>query len=412
MNSDFSVLECNSITDIRRRITKVLQDRIDMFPKSKDALILLKPNLNSDMNTLTGNTTDLRVIVSVIGFLQKEGYKNIVIADGTSSGFYHNHINVISRLKVERVAEKLGVKTLDLNNAPHIDIDFGGGFKAKIAKICFDSDFFINLPKLKMHFEVRMSACLKNLIGCVQGLEKQKVHDDLAANILKLNQKIKPNLNIVDGLIVMEGTGPSAGRPAYLGSVVIGFNPYIVDGVCAKLMGWNWRSVPYLRIAQDTGLVTAEQSHIIDDFQPSLNREFLRPHKNLLVTIAYHPMLRKYITNLRLSRFGDYIVSQTSISKILVKSGLRQDTFIEEDEKIQEIYVDSNCEKSGVCADYCPMELNLPDDLGSNDSCVECLYCFFVCPKKAIKFKSQPGFLTAQIKKYEAARKVANSAYS
>ncbi len=411
-SSDVSLFNCSSVKDIRSSIAQALRDRIDVFPSSKDALILLKPNFNSDMNALTGNTTDLRVIVSVIRFLKEEGYRNIIIGDGTSSGFYHNHLNVIYRLRVERVAEKLGVKTVDLNYSQPVDVDFGDGFKVKIAKIVFDCDFFINLPKLKMHFEVQMSSCLKNLIGCVQGLQKQKVHDDLVTNILKLNQKIKPNLHIVDGLIVMEGTGPSAGRPAYLGSIAVGSNPYLVDGLCAKLMGLDWSLVPILRSANELGFFTNEDIQIMESFKKSTPKEFLKPHKNLLVTILYHQTIRNYVTKIRLSRIGDYIVSRNLVSEILVKSGLRQDVFNEKDADIQEIRVDSSCDDCGICADYCPMELNLPKEVGLTDRCVECLYCFFVCPIKAINFVGQPGFLKEQIRKYESTREIVKSSYS
>jgi uncharacterized protein (DUF362 family) len=39
----------------------------------KKAPILLKPNLNSNMNALTGNTTDLRLVAAVIEFLKDAG---------------------------------------------------------------------------------------------------------------------------------------------------------------------------------------------------------------------------------------------------------------------------------------------------------------------------------------------------
>jgi len=402
MPSDVSVFKCNSIEDIQKFISKGLQERVDYLPTSKDALILLKPNLNSDMNALTGNTTDLRIIVSIVKFLKGKGYNDIVIGDGTSSGFYRNSIDVISRLKIENAVKKLGARVLDLNHAPFRDVDFGGGFKARVAKICFDCDFFINIPKLKMHFEVQMSSCLKNLIGCTRGLDKQKVHDDLAINILKLNEKIKADLHIVDGIIAMEGTGPSAGKPAYLGSIVIGLNPFVVDIICAKMIGLNWQEIPYLKLAENMGIITLEQIQAVDGLQVRTWKKLLRPKKNLLVAAAYQPRLRRYLTKIRLSSFGDPIFSLDSISKALLILGLRQDVFSEEDGNIEDIYVNKEicdgCVK--ICRDYCPMNLDLPNEVGSKMSCVKCLYCFSACPKNAIRVRGDLGFFSEQIKKY------------
>ena len=81
----------------------------------KTANIFLKPNLNSNMNALTGNTTDLRIIAAVTEFLKESGYKNITIGDGTNSGFYRNGISVISRLVIDKLAKYYSVKVVDLN---------------------------------------------------------------------------------------------------------------------------------------------------------------------------------------------------------------------------------------------------------------------------------------------------------
>jgi len=414
MNRDVSVFECKNVDDVRNSIQKALQDRVDLLPISRDSLILLKPNLNSDMNALTGNTTDLRVIVSVVSFLKRKGYRNIVIGDGTSSGFYRNSMNVISRLKLDKIAKKFEVRTLDLNHAPYKEVDFGGEFKAKVAEICFDCDFFINLPKLKMHFEAQISACLKNLIGCVRGLDKQKVHDDLIKNILRLNAKIRPDLHIVDGLIAMEGTGPSAGTPTYLGSIVVGLDPYLVDMICAKLVGLKYYDVPCLKLAEQMGIITDEHVQRANAVQTHLKKELLRPEKSWLVALAYHPKLRKYFTSIRLSPLFDPIFSADLASKIFLSLGLRQDVFTEEEDKIKEIYVDQEiCDRCMICGDFCPMNLNLPDMIGFEEhDCVQCLYCFFTCPKKAIKVKGNLGFISEQIRKYDKiTRKMVKSVY-
>jgi len=103
----------------------------------------------------------------------------------------------------------------------------------QVASIVADADFLINMPKLKTHVETGMSVCLKNLMGaCVGIANKRKMHGSLAKNIIRLNEVVKPDLHIIDGLIAMEGNGPSRGRPVNYGKVIVGTNPFQLDYVC------------------------------------------------------------------------------------------------------------------------------------------------------------------------------------
>ena len=65
------------------------------LPKNKKALIFLKPNFNNDLNSLAGNSTDLRIIVAVIKALKKRKYSNIVIGEGPNCGINHMKIDAV-----------------------------------------------------------------------------------------------------------------------------------------------------------------------------------------------------------------------------------------------------------------------------------------------------------------------------
>ena len=93
----------------REEVFTTLKGYADLFPTSKDAKILLKPNLNSNMNALTGNTTDLRILSILVEFVKEQGYSNIIIGEGTNSGFYRNRIGVISRLRIDALARHYGI---------------------------------------------------------------------------------------------------------------------------------------------------------------------------------------------------------------------------------------------------------------------------------------------------------------
>lgn len=355
------------------------------------------------MNALTGNTTDLRLLVAVIRLLKERGFHDITIGDGTSSGFYRNKIDVISRLRIDRLARRFGVKTLDLNYTPHEAIDFEEETKVRVSKLCREADLFINLPKLKMHFETMMSVCLKNLIGCLVGLDsKQKVHDSLAKNILHLNRALKPHLHIVDGLIGMEGTGPSRGTPVKMNLVIAGDDPFAVDLLCARLVGVDHWEVPVLRTALRLGSATSEHVRHVDGLDLSkYARSFCRPKANVLARLASNQRWQRYLIGIRLHPFVSWIFNLDTVGKLLNWSGLRQDIFNLQEPNIAGVRVlNDRCDDCRICSRYCPMLLNPPHEVMKSSECIECLYCYLVCPVNAMQVDGELGFLEEQLKRY------------
>jgi len=405
MSSKVSILECHTVQEVREKVSQTLRDYVYLFPESRDAKILLKPNLNSNMNALTGNTTDLRILVAVIDFLKKCGYRNLIVGDGTSSGFYRNKINVAKRLRIDKVAEKFDVEFVDLNYEPGVEINLENGVKASIAKICLDADLVINLPKMKTHFETTMSVCLKNLMGCLVGLEsKQKAHYSLYKNLLHLADKIQPDLQVVDALIAMEGSGPSKGTPIRMDLILIGEDPFLVDLACAKLAGFDYKEVHPLRVAEDLGLITPKHIQYVDNLDISRYvKRFKRPKVNPLVGSINNQKWQRYFIKFRLAPGINSIFNSKLAGKVLTFSGLRQDVFVMKDDEIWSMtLMDEKCNNCGICSNYCPMALNLPKDINNaKKGCILCLYCYFVCPRKAITFEGNLGFLEAQIKQYD-----------
>ncbi len=397
---------CRSFQEIRKAIQKVFVNYESVLPTSKNAHILIKPNLNSYMNALTGNTTDLRVIVAVIQALQERGYHKLTIGEGTSSGFFRNRISVANRLRIDKVCQNYGVDYVDFNNSPGKDIKFASGMNATVAKLSIDADFFINLPKFKMHFEAGMSVALKNLVGCLVGVdEKQKVHRSLDRNILNLNRSIVPNLHIVDGLIAMEGTGPSRGTPIQLDLIMAGQNPYLVDLACARISQVPYKKIPALELAEideliDPGFHAYLDRLHLDEFAKPMKR----PEVSRLVALVNDPRWQYNIIRIRLAPGIRKIFEWDLVGKFLNATGLRQDIFTMEDLIVDRLIVDrerciGNCES---CQPFCPADLKFPDEIGDNEAgCLECMYCYLVCPNKAVNLDGQLGFLTEQIRQYD-----------
>lgn len=402
---DVHTLTASSIQEIRDKLFETLGRFRDIFPKSKDSSILLKPNLNSNMNALTGNTTDMRILAAVIEFLKSEGYRNITIGEGTNSGFYRNNISVISHLKVDALAKHYGVRIIDLNYSEKMPVEFENGVTAYLAKECLESDFLINMPKLKTHFEAGMSVCLKNMMGCLIGQEnKKKTHKSLARNILNINKIVKPGLHIVDGLIAMEGLGPTRGTPVRTGVIFVGKDPYILDLACCKLAGFDYRKVKTLKQAEDDGLLGKKHHDYVRSLELPVNiKVFDEPIANPFVSFIHSPKRQSFFMAIRNTYIFNYLCSTKFIGKILFLTGLRQDNFINEEMNFEGFGLKSELCRNGCvkCADYCPIMLKLPEGIENSDDCIDCMYCYLVCPERAIEFKGKLGFLKEQLRQYD-----------
>lgn len=400
------ILKAYSASEIDIRVEEIFKRYSDLLPGDRRSRVVVKPNMNSNMNALTGNTTDLRLVASVIKSLKARGYTDITVCEGTNSGFYRSGISVISRLSFDALAKYYGVKILDLNYADKAEIEFEDGVKASVARVCLEAGFFINMPKLKTHFENGMTVCLKNLMGCLVGQEnKKKTHLNLAKNILNINKRIRPHLHIVDGLIAMEGLGPTRGTPVRTGVIIAGTDPYLIDLVCARIAEFDYKKVRTLREAEERGLLTKEHRAFADSLDlAKIKRKFKEPVANAFASFIHSPKRQKYFLAVRNTSLFNYLCNTKAFGAALFKTGLRQDNFIMEEMRFEGFGLDkSRCKKGCTrCADYCPVGLNLPEAFaGKLDGCIGCQYCYLVCPEKAIEFKGETGFLSEQIRQYD-----------
>jgi uncharacterized protein (DUF362 family)/ferredoxin len=358
----------------------------------RDSIIFVKPNLNNDIPGILGGTTDLRIIYSVLSFLKENRFTNVIVGDGPNVAMFHSKINVFDRLGVTKIANFFGYSTLDLNYADYKEIDLLGR-KARVARICLDNDFFINLPKIKTHTEALLSICLKNMVGCLVGYDKRKIHLGIFERnvkffrrLLELNKVLKPNLHIVDGLIIMEGNGPAAGNPKRLGLILAGDNPFILDTWCSKLIGIDPKYVPYLRLSFEAKMVP-EYVFKTHDSRP-------------LVKVRAPQMLSRALGNILLRnafvfmRFNtDFIFSSKAVSDFLRKIKIRQEYFSNEELSIKQIIMKKEkCNHCNLCVESCPLNIDIPK-LSSIDNCLKCMYCLLICPEQAIDYEGNLGFL-------------------
>lgn len=385
-----SLFKCKTVKAIEEDVKEIFKTNEKILPKNKNAKVLVKPNLNNDLNALTGNSTDLRLIIPVLKELKKRGYTNITLADGPNCGVNHIGIDVFSRLCLDQVAKMFGVKLLNLNNDLGRVVDLTTN-KAEIAKTSLDADFIINLPKLKTHMEAVITVSCKNLMGCLKGTEKRKMHDSLYRNIVRLNEIIKTDLIIVDGLVCMEGNGPGDGIPKKMDIILGGHNTYLMDLLCSKLMGIDYKKIPFLKFALKKGRLNHTDEDVIKRVQKIA--DFIPARQNIFSKIMLY---KNYCINIRFMGLFRKIFDSGLVPWFLFKLGVRQDIYIHEEMNIKKLYSIGNEKKVAKCLEnYCPLGCKKLGD----KKCLKCMYCYQIAPD-SIGFEGELNAFRMQIDRF------------
>lgn len=130
-------------------------------------------------------------------------------------------------------------------------------------------DAVISVAKLKTHGMTLYTGAVKNLFGVIPGMTKAEYHlrmnrvEDFTEALVDICQYVKPVLSIMDGVVGMEGDGPSAGTPRKIGAILASNSPYALDVVCASLVGISPERVPTIQRAMERGLC----SYSLDDIK-------------------------------------------------------------------------------------------------------------------------------------------------
>ncbi|MFS8067989.1 MAG: DUF362 domain-containing protein [Byssovorax sp.] len=94
-------------------------------------------------------------------------------------------------------------------------------------------------------------------------------------------------LTLVDGIVAGEGEGPLGATPLHAGLLIGGFDPTLVDAVCAKAMGFDPAKIPLIREALQSALLPSSTlssvEHLLDGPEPTHHFKPPRSWPSLLV---------------------------------------------------------------------------------------------------------------------------------
>lgn len=224
--------------------------------------VVIKPNLCYYWNASTGETTDGRVVCSVIKYVREKigSDVNITVAEADASAMRTKF--AFSILGYDELCQKNSVELKNLSEGNVIEKTVrvaDSEVTLPFNEVLLNADLVINVPKLKTHNFIGVTCAMKNIFGAISKPRKYTYHDNIVNVIVAANKIVKSDLVVVDGLIVRGSC------PRRLGVIMASDNVLTNDFVAARLMSFNPKKVPYLHLAAKEELGETENIGVISE---------------------------------------------------------------------------------------------------------------------------------------------------
>ena len=251
-------------------------DYIGGLKVDKDTKIMLIPNILMPANYYLGVTTHPLVVAAVVKYLVEHGASkdNIVVAARALPG-----------LSTEKAFKKSGIaitcKKLGINSK-HVEKS-SGKFKFNIPEELFNQDLIVNIPGLKTHAQLQVSAALENMSRVVDAKTLYMMYAiNIHEAIAHLNKIVPKYFTVADAIKGMHGKGPGLdGEPVFFNCVTASHDPVAHDRTYQEMA--MLKEPDYIKIAAKEGVGERDLEKIPDccDELMACKMEVKRPEGSL-----------------------------------------------------------------------------------------------------------------------------------
>jgi len=328
---------------------------------SRNDIVLIKPNMLSPRPPEKGITTHPLFLRALIELILNAGGKPYIADSPAVPNF-----NLVSKKTgIKKIAEEMNIPLKEIKESICVKNPNGFFKKIELGRDIFEVDKIINLAKLKTHNLMILTLGVKNIFGVVPGRKKAEWHLKAGFNkllfaqlLVEIYYLVKPHLTIVDGIISMEGNGPSSGDLRYTGLLFAGIDGVNVDRVISHVVG----------LKDDLYIIKAAQkyNHLPQNFS-EIQIEGIKSIDEIEIrNFKFPPNIENIIPALSLPQK----IARRFISKPKI--------------------INKNCNLWGNCMEVCPISAiyRLNNSLHIDYAkCVNCLCCQEICSYNAIKIK-------------------------
>lgn len=213
--------------------------------------VAVKPNLVVARPASGGATTHPEIVAGILEFLLDHGVRDIAVIEGSWVG--DDTRRAFAACGYDALAKRYAVPLHDLKSDRAVPVSTPAG-DILICEKALRADCLINVPVLKGHCQTRMTCALKNLKGCIPDGEKRRFHrEGLDRLIAGLATVLRPALTVVDG-ICGDLDFEEGGTPVQADRILLGRDPFRLDSLGCRLLGFDPEEVRYLGLAAQWGL--------------------------------------------------------------------------------------------------------------------------------------------------------------
>ncbi|MGE5553388.1 MAG: DUF362 domain-containing protein [Betaproteobacteria bacterium] len=325
--------------------------------------VLLKPNLIAPRRPEQAACTHPEVLRALIRSLKAQGCE---VAVGDSAGGAIAGIAPTAQaLQVSgwaQVCAEEGATLVNFDREGALAVPSRTGRMAKefhLARPVVEADVVINVPKLKTHSNGGYTGAVKNTFGCIPGLRKAEYHRiapelaDFAELIADIHLAARVTLNVLDGIVGMEGAGPTNGRPKKAGVLLVSPDALALDVVAARMIGLEPGRLEILQAAARLGVGESDLKAI------KVAGDFTEPPR---LDFALPPSV---VRGRRMPRW--------LLPAIIAFFRTRPEIDV------------SRCRRCGICQESCPVKAVDRQLTINRAACIECLCCQELCPQGAVR---------------------------
>ncbi len=323
--------------------------------------VLLKVNLISPMPPESAAVTHVDFVRAVVRLLRPLGC-TVWVGDssGGAIGGKAQTGRSFTVSGLEAMAREEGAVIRNFDREGPVKVQTADGSVMYLAKPVFEADFIINLPKLKTHMLALYTGAVKNLYGCVPGLMKATYHKqaqsarEFGEVVCEINKHVKPGLIIMDGVVAMDGQGPTSGKPYSAGKILVGMDPLALDAVAVRMLGRDIRELPvYAASVRDSiGEADLARISVCGDYSTPPRLAGFKLPRVMGAEKAPGGMLGRMIDLMRTRPLVD----------------------------------DAICKRCNVCVESCPVEaIDKATKRINYEICIGCMCCHEMCTYHAVK---------------------------
>ncbi|MFP4056151.1 MAG: DUF362 domain-containing protein [Candidatus Brocadiia bacterium] len=356
----------------RRRVLEACRRALDLLGGIGQLVwpgqrVLVKPNLLAAAPPERAVTTHPEVVRALVALLREAGAE-VWVGDSPGGVEWNITDRALEVSGIGPAAREAGAEVQDFEGGGRHFADLPDGAilrRFAIARAAREADLVVSLAKLKTHGQALYTGAVKNMLGCVPGGGKLRVHQlatkshQLAAALLDIYAVVRPGLALIDGILAMEGNGPNLGDPRHLGLLVASTDGVAADAVASHLVGYPARSIHILGQAEQRGLGVGSIERIEVVGEPL---EACRVPDFARASNLFYELIPAWLAR-------------------LVGGAVRVEPQI----------VQSECRRCGLCQRSCPAQAIAGGDgeplVIDRGACIRCFCCHELCPHGAVALR-------------------------